>query len=395
MTRFIQTLAVAALLVPMSGAGAQTASSETHEVGPGDSLYAIVAVHYPERMARWTDVAADLVALNPESFPNGMDTVLKLGDVLVLVDYSSPQSDGTTPGAGTADSASVPGPGSDSYASPGATLDRDNSDVAARSVNPSQRRDVAPTASGNDTTPASAVDSVTDPADAVSSTADVLPGGVIGVVASAEGRVLATDHKNQQRALAVGDRVLFGDAVFTADNASATVRMLDDAEFLIQPGSRLMFERYQYDTATKKGRAVLTLVKGGMRGVSGLLGQYRPQAMTINTAVATVDVRDTEFALRVCAGDTCRTTQDGDPLDPGLYSGVLEGTIVLSNNTGDVENQRGGFFHIAAPNRVPETAPAAALLLFSKQELAQLDVDVEEEQPLSFLGWLKRKLFGD
>ena len=49
---------------------------------------------------------------------------------------------------------------------------------------------------------------------------------------------------------------------------------------------------------------------------------------------------------------------------------------------------------MAAPNTVPEAVPAAAAMLFSARELASLEVEIEEEQPLSFLGWLKRKLFG-
>ncbi len=352
--------AVVLLMVSGSYASAQTASSDTHTVGPGDSLYNIVAQHYPERMSRWTDVAADLVALNPDTFPQGLDTVMRLDDVLILVDYTTPEE---------VSSSTVTAP-------------------------PGGQRDIAPNAIDNATAPAAKAPVSTAPERVASPQPDET-NRAIGYVVSIDSQAFATDHENQQRSLAPNDRIYFGDAVSTQAFSTVLIRMLDNAEFQIQPASRLMFERYQYDADTHLGSATLTLIKGGFRSTTGLLSQHQPDAVAVNTAVATVGIRGTEFALRVCARDTCRTTQNSAALAPGLYSGVLEGSIVLSNNTGDLETGRGEFFHVAAPNTVPEAAPDAASLLFNKRELVQLDVVIEEEQPLSFLGWIKHKLFGD
>ncbi len=376
MTRLLAAILIG--LVLACGAQAQTASSETHTVGPGDSLYGIVAINYPERMARWTDVAADLVALNPEAFPNGLDTVLRLGDELVLVDYSVPDTPTSASEQSVSEStsgATAPQPAAAAPVQREAEADR-----ADDSAQPGSGRTVTRegTTSASDTSATPSEDN-----------------RAIGYVASVTSQAIATDHQNQQRTLSRNDRIYFGDAVSTIDESAITLRMLDDAEYQLQASSRLMFERYQYEPDTQNGSAVLTLVKGGFRSKTGLLSQHQPTAVAINTAVATVGVPGTEFALRVCARNTCRSTPNAAALDPGLYTGVLEGRIVISNNTGDLTTGRGEFYHIAAPNTVPEATPDAAMLLFNKQELAQLDVVVEEEKPLSFLEWLSHKLFGD
>ncbi len=376
------------------GSSAQTASSTRHTVGGGDTLYGIVAQYYPERMARWTDVAVDIVALNPDAFPQGLDTVMKLNDELILVDYGQPLGDSLPASSTATDSSGVPAAAEvrpeGSSSEPDANPDTSIRPTAAQTSERSGQSDVAPSARDNATVPSTPSDNrqSTDLANT-----DV-SGEAIGQVVSVNQRAVAIDHANQQRPLAVSDHIYPGDAITTAENSRVSIRMLDNAEIHLQPTSRLMLERYQYNPDTQRGNAVLTLVKGGFGTTSGLLGTHQPDAVTVNTAVATVGIRGTQFALRVCAPDTCRRN-DSRTLDPGLYTGVLEGAIVISNNTGDLVSSQGEFFHVAAPNTLPEATQDAATLLFSAEQLAQFNVKVEEEKPLSFLGWLKRKLFGD
>ena len=393
MNRFLCVLALCVL--PLN-ASAQSAATTTHTVSGGDTLYGIVAQYYPEKMVRWTDVAVDIVALNPDAFPEGLDTVMKLGDELVLVDYDQPLDAASTNTAAepqTTDSAiQTTTTAQTSYSVPDSNLDSVTPATPVKPVGTSSRKDPAPTANDNSTasTAAPSADS-----NKKSKTQEPDSTGIaIGRVASVTQRALAIDHNNQQRPLAKNDDVYPGDAITTGENSTILIHMLDDAEFHLQPSSRLMFERYQYNLETHRGSAIMTLVKGGFGTTSGLLGVHQPEAITVNTAVATVGVRGTQFALRVCARNTCRNS-NGRSLEPGLYTGVIEGSIVISNNTGDLVTRRGEFFHVAAPNTVPEAAQNIAALLFSAEQLALLDVKVEEEKPLGFLSWLKRKVFGD
>jgi len=396
LNRFICALALCVL--PLN-ASAQSAAATVHTVGGGDTLYGIVAQYYPEKMVRWTDVAVDIVALNPEEFPEGLDTVMKLGDELVLVDYDQPLD--LTPTSTAAEPQTANGAiqiattPQASYTVPGANLDSAKPEAPVQTVDIPDQKDIAPTATDNSTAPAAVAASASTNNPTRETQESSSTGDAIGRVVSVTQRALAIDHNNQQRPLVRNDNVYLGDAITTGENSAISIRMLDDAEFHLQPSSRLMFERYHYNRETHRGSAITTLVKGGFETTSGLLGVHQPDAITVNTAVATVGIRGTQFALRVCARDTCRTGNNGRSLEPGLYTGVVEGAIVISNNTGDLVTRRGEFFHVAAPNTVPEAAQSAAALLFSAEQLALLDVEIEEEKPLSFLSWLKRKLFDD
>ncbi|MFK8030762.1 MAG: FecR domain-containing protein [Gammaproteobacteria bacterium] len=379
---------IAMITLTCVGAHAQTASKTTHTVGRGDSLYGIVAQYYPLRLARWTDVASDIVALNPDAFPQGLDSVMKLGDQLVMVDYGTPtQPPGSVTNVQT-DTTVAPEP-NDAVG----IRDTSGTNAPAPSNGANQAEDSAAVERNKTAAEAKTLPS-NDASQPDATQVDETTRRAIGrVTFSTSG--IAINHNNQRRQLVINDLIYPGDAVTAGPYGSVTVDMLDEAEFRLQPSSRLMFERYQYDSETDRGSAVMTLVKGGFNARTGRLGKKQSDAVTVNTAVATVGVRGTEFALRVCAPDSCRVHENDRYLKAGLYTGVLEGSIVVSNNTGDRESRRGEFLHVAAPNTGPEAATDAAGILFSSAELALLDVTVEKEKPLSFLGWLGRKLFGD
>jgi len=216
----------------------------------------------------------------------------------------------------------------------------------------------------------------------------------IGQVTDISGSVRAISTRDQQRILTVNDSIYLGDAILSADRSSASLRMVDNAIFHLRDNSRILFEHYNFEPQAQKGRSVMTLLKGGFRAISGLLGKKDPGAVTINTAVATIGIRGTDYGLRVCDNGSCDGEDSQVQLGDGLYAGVLDGAIALNNNTGEKIANKGEFYYIEGPNVAPVAAHAAAPMLFSPDELDELEEPLPDAKPLGFWGWLKRWIFG-
>ena len=49
--------------------------------------------------------------------------------------------------------------------------------------------------------------------------------------------------------------------------------------------------------------AFFRLLKGGFRAVSGLIGHTRREDYAVQTPVATIGIRGTDYEVRMCSGD--------------------------------------------------------------------------------------------
>ncbi len=142
-------------------------------------------------------------------------------------------------------------------------------------------------------------------------------------------------------ALAVGDTVLSGAAGF------ARIEMTDKAELVVRPNTQLKIERYTFEVDRPSADdSVLSVLKGGLRTVTGLIGKRGKQdAYQLKTTTATIGIRGTQFDMRLCAGD-CGALADG------TYVKTTRGSIILST--------------LAAP-AVPESATIPGLILTAGQ----------------------------
>ena len=170
--------------------------------------------------------------------------------------------------------------------------------------------------------------------------------------------------------------------------------MIDQANYTIRSNSRFAFETYDFTDQTEFNRSVVTLSGGGFRVVAGKIGTGNNNAMSVNTPAATITVRDSDFALRICEQDACRFSVAGHELKNGLYAGLLQGSAILTNNAGPQRINAGEFFYTPSPDSSAVEAPESAPLLFSVEELSALEISGEDD-PKSFLGWLMSTLFGD
>ena len=181
-----------------------------------------------------------------------------------------------------------------------------------------------------------------------------------GLVTFASGEVSA--ERQPAEPLVKGDEVFASDAVITGQSSRAQLQMIDGAKFAIRPDSRIVIDEYSYAAAAPAGMAVTTtedssvisLVKGGLRSVTGAIGNDDPQNVEVRTAVGVLGIRGTDFAVLLCGScEQAPGVAPGTVVPQGLYIMVSDGIVVFRNEVASLQISAGEFAFIPLTSRVP------------------------------------------
>lgn len=171
------------------------------------------------------------------------------------------------------------------------------------------------------------------------------PAATVGMLT---GEAQAVSPEGISRPLAEGDAVHSGDTLLTGPGAYLDLDFADGGQILLRPGSEFRIEDFRYTAAAEAGaaprqagddRAFFRLLKGAFRAVSGLIGKQDHADYGVETPIATIGIRGTEYEARWCQADCAG--------EPGLYAGVEEGAIALINERGETRLQAGEFAYLA------------------------------------------------
>jgi hypothetical protein len=155
------------------------------------------------------------------------------------------------------------------------------------------------------------------------------------------GEVTAVAPNGIQRALTKGATINAGDAINTAAGARAQIRFADGGFVSLQPNTQFRVDEYQYDNQTDgKEKGFFSLLKGGLRAITGAIGRVNRNTYQVATPSATIGIRGTGY----------NATQ-GD----GLLVNVGEGAISLTNNAGELVVTAGGSAFVADFNTLPKS----------------------------------------
>lgn len=174
--------------------------------------------------------------------------------------------------------------------------------------------------------------------------ADLPPSpGLAGRVLAVQGQ-LKVDRGAGPVALVAGETVYAGDTLITGPAAVATLVFRDDMRVVLKPDTRFFIDSFRYEAATpERGSAILRLLKGGLRAVTGLVAKRNPSQVQFGTAVATIGIRGTGLDLRCSGACANETPNPSDDLD-GLAAYTWSGCTVMLTEQGDLdlcENQAG------------------------------------------------------
>jgi hypothetical protein len=159
----------------------------------------------------------------------------------------------------------------------------------------------------------------------------------------------------EKRAVEKGSPVFVGDTVVTLD-ARAQLRFTDGAFVALLPGSEFKVNAYTYNGKPDGNeRLSMTLLKGGLRTISGIIGKSMQTAYEMLTKVATIGIRGTEYT--VVYGQSITGT-------------VAHGRITVCNGGGCLDVAQGQSYYVRDESTKPVFTNKAAQLPPPQPDLA-------------------------
>lgn len=163
----------------------------------------------------------------------------------------------------------------------------------------------------------------------------------------AVGNVTAVGANGQSRALGKGAQIGQGDTVNT-NGGRAQLRFSDGAYVSLQPESQFRIDQYRFDGKQDGNeKSFFSLLKGGLRTITGLVGRRGKPNYQITTSVATIGIRGTEYTIQygqsitgtvgegeinVCNGAGCLSVTNGE----SYYVQSQEIKPILTNKKTDL-----------------------------------------------------------
>ena len=117
-----------------------------------------------------------------------------------------------------------------------------------------------------------------------------------GFVLMSTGKAVRMDVAGDVQSLSERQPVYEGDTLQTSAGASLQLKMVDNALLVLQSQTTVVLTRYQFDPSDAAGNAArIDLVEGRVRSVTGELGEGNHDAFRLNTPIAAIGIRGTDF----------------------------------------------------------------------------------------------------
>jgi hypothetical protein len=173
-----------------------------------------------------------------------------------------------------------------------------------------------------------------------------------GVSAAVRGQVSLTSVVTEQtRRPESGEEVFLGDAVATGQSSGLQILLLDETVFTVGEQAELVIDRYVYDPDQGTAELSASLLRGGLRFVSGRISETQPENVEIKLPSATVGVRGTIVtALETSEG--AYVFLDGPAKDNDAFQ--REGQALVSAGGQSVTLSRTGFATFVPAGGVPQ-----------------------------------------
>jgi hypothetical protein len=187
-----------------------------------------------------------------------------------------------------------------------------------------------------------------------------------GEVAYIAGTLSAQKPDGSIKILSRKSEVEVGDVLSTEKDSYAQINFPDKSQATLRPNSRLKIESYQFsEKEPKKDNLLFSLLKGGLRTLTGLIGKRGDQdAYRLQTKTATIGIRGSSGDTLECSEGCAGVTESSDKLPPGVYHSTYTGAYVMSNEKGSqlIGEGQFGFVHDAnTPPVILTTDPGMGL----------------------------------
>ncbi len=154
-------------------------------------------------------------------------------------------------------------------------------------------------------------------------------GAPIGNVEDASGTIFVIRLDGTRLELEVGDPVFQGDILESGADGSVGIVLADETTFSMGEDGRMVLDEMIYDPDSQTGSVSLSVLEGVFTIVSGQVAKTDPDAMTVDSPVATIGIRGTQIGISI---------RDGDDMSVVLMEEAdgFVGEVVVQNDGGTV-----------------------------------------------------------
>ena len=309
-----------------TGLSAELLNGTQWVIKPGDSLYKIARVIYPDSTKQQAQLRKALVKNNPLVFKNGTSNI-SVGDKLQLPAFAIVKKH-TTP-----------------------------------VTKPVKIAKQIPTK----TKAKPKVTHKPEPAQVTKADSEDAIGQVIINVGS-----LSALNRGTTRQLNRRSSIYNGDTISTGKHSLTQIRLKDGALLSLRPHTDLKIADYRFNGQQDGNeKNIMELLKGGFRTITGAIGHLNKQNYQLRTSVATIGIRGTHYSILLCQQSSCSNDEGTDPVEDGLYGGVADGSIVIENKSGIHRFNNDQYFKLTSSSAAPmETLYPPTVLLHGESKLA-------------------------
>jgi hypothetical protein len=152
-----------------------------------------------------------------------------------------------------------------------------------------------------------------------------------------------------------------GDSIVTGSNSLAQLRMSDGGAVSVRADTQLKLEGYRFmGPEDRESNFVVSILKGGFRALTGLIGRNNRQNVRVSTSSMTLGVRGTDF-------EVVHVLQAVSDAAPGTYNRVYDGAITVENRAGaSIVVNPGQTVFVALPSNRPPVVVAPPVGIFGK-----------------------------
>ena len=171
-----------------------------------------------------------------------------------------------------------------------------------------------------------------------------------GTITQLSGTLSVRKADGSVRILSQRSTIESGDTINTERESFAQIRFTDGGQVTLKPNSSVKIETFRFaEEKPQEDSFLYSLVKGGLRAVTGVVGKRSKDKYQLGTATATIGIRGTTLSA-----DDCLNNRAGDctRLDPAVYVGVADGEVIVRNGQGEL-GLSAGQFGLIAPNQRP------------------------------------------
>lgn len=125
----------------------------------------------------------------------------------------------------------------------------------------------------------------------------------VGEVVFSRGILTGQVDGNSPKILGKGTPLHNDQTLNTGSRGFAVIKLEDGTKMTLRPNTTLKINNVE--TKKEEENIFLSLFRGGFRALTGLVSKSNPKAFKIQTSVATIGIRGTEFDARLCENDEC------------------------------------------------------------------------------------------